>query len=95
MSKIRKSAKNEMCQVRIPGHCRPDPETTILAHINGGGMGMKQPDFLGSYSCHRCHAVLDGVTRTEYPPQLIELWHWQGVGRTLKILEAKGLITCA
>lgn len=59
MSKIRKSAKGQDCQVRIPGICNFNSETVVLSHLNGGGMGMKNPDWQGAYCCSACHDVLD------------------------------------
>ena len=60
MSKITKSARGEECQVRIPGVCNHNPETTIFAHLRGGGMGKKQPDSEGAYCCSDCHDLYDG-----------------------------------
>ena len=61
MSKIRKSAQGESCSVRIPMICNGNPETTILAHHSGGGMGMKSSDWNESaYCCSSCHDALDG-----------------------------------
>lgn len=33
MADLRKAARGRECQVRIPGVCNGNPETTILAHI--------------------------------------------------------------
>ena len=55
MSKLRESAKGQPCMVRIPGVCNGNPETTVLAHLNGGGMGMKNPDFFASFSLSLIH----------------------------------------
>ena len=94
MSKIRKSAKGQDCQVRIPGICNFMPETTILAHINGGGMALKQNDLESSYCCSSCHDVLDRRTQcSEFQRVQLELWHHEGCARTRKILLDKGLIT--
>ena len=95
MSKIRKFAKGQECQVRIPGVCNGNPETTVLAHLNGGGMGRKKHDIHGAFCCSDCHAALDGQTKTNYMFDLLELWHRQGVERTQDILLREGLIQCA
>jgi len=99
MSKISKSARGEECQVRIPGVCNHNSETVIFAHINGGGMGMKQPDTEGAYCCSDCHDVLDGRMEhgdiSDYISNyslLVKLWHHEGAMRTRKILIEKGLI---
>ena len=60
MSKITKSAKGEDCTVRLPAICNGNPETTVFAHINGGGMGRKYSDLHCAYACSDCHAWLDG-----------------------------------
>jgi Protein of unknown function (DUF1364) len=91
MSAIRKSARGQDCTVRIPGVCNFDPATTVLAHINGGG-GMKSGDNEGAYCCHDCHSVVDGRAKSIHDPNLIKLWHFEGVMRTQKILIANGLM---
>ncbi len=99
MSKITKSARNEECQVRINGVCNHNPETTIFAHINGGGMGMKNNDLEGAYCCSNCHDVLDGRAPIagrggafKHTEALLGLYHHEGAMRTRKILIEKGLI---
>ena len=62
MSKLRDSARGQECQVRLPGICNFDRATTVLAHLNGGGMAMKQSDLFGAYSCSSCHDIVDGRT---------------------------------
>jgi len=60
---LRRLAKGKDCQLRIPGVCNFNPETTILAHIRRGGvagMGQKPPDLVGVWSCSDCHDVIDG-----------------------------------
>ena len=93
MSKIRKSAKGEECQVRIPQKCNFNPETTVLAHLNGGGMGMKSNDIHGAYCCSACHDVLDGRDRQILFSQFdLDIWFYEGVFRTQLILIDKGLL---
>jgi hypothetical protein len=58
--KITDSARNEQCTLRIPGVCNHNPETTVFAHMNGGGMGYKHHDIHGCYACSDCHDWLDG-----------------------------------
>lgn len=79
--KLRDSAKGQSCQIRIPGSCKDDIETTVLAHLNGGGMGIKKSDFQASFCCFACHQVVDGA-KNKYSRELVELWHRQGVERT-------------
>lgn len=65
-----KLAKGQECTVRIPSICNHDPETTVLAHLNGGGIGMKHPDLLGAWACSACHAWIDGgyINHYQYEP---------------------------
>lgn len=95
MSKLRESARNKDCQIRLAGVCNFNPETTVLAHLNGGGMGLKKLDIHGSFSCSNCHDVVDGRVKTLYDRQAIELAHRQGNERTIDIWVAEGLIKFA
>lgn len=61
---IRRSARDEDCQLRIRDVCNRNPETTVLCHSNllehGKGMGLKAPDTMACYGCSSCHDVMDG-----------------------------------
>ena len=92
MSKLRKSVRGWNCQVRIPGYCNHDPETVVLAHLNGGGMGRKRPDIHGAACCSRCHDVLDRRLKWPYDRDMLELWHLWGVIRTQELWRKMGLI---
>ena len=95
-TKITKSARGQDCQVRIPGVCNFNPETTVLAHLNGGGMGMKAPDWQGAYCCSACHDVLDGRVSPERREvrwgDSMRLMHLEGVIRTQALLFEQGLL---
>jgi len=95
-SKIRKSARGQDCQVRIPHVCNFNPETTVLAHLNGGGMGMKNPDYQGAYCCSDCHDAIDFrrnlIKEFGWMESDIKLMHFEGVMRTQKLLIEQGLI---
>ena len=62
MSKLRKSARNKECTLRIcPDGCS-NTDTTVLAHICyswNRGLGHKSPDWFAVYSCSKCHIKLD------------------------------------
>ena len=92
VSKIRKSAKGEECQVRIPGVCNFNPETTIFAHKGGAGMGLKSNDIHGAYCCSACHDVVDGRKSSRYLKDAVELMFYDGIFRTQLILIEKELI---
>ncbi len=91
-TKITRSAKGEECQVRLPGICNFNNETTVFAHVGeGGGMGSKVTDIHGSYCCSSCHDEVDRRTRI-MDAETAELFSWHGVQRTQSILINKELI---
>ena len=92
MSKIRKSARGQDCQVRIVGICNFNPETVVLAHVGGGGMGIKSGDNEAAYCCSACHDAIDGRVISGFTPDELKLWHYEGVMRTQSILIKAGLI---
>ena len=88
-SKIRQSARGQDCLVRVPGICNGNPETVVLAHINGGGVGMKAHDIHGAYCCSDCHTFLDGGYVKTVTREYRDLLHLEGVVRTqLKLIES-------
>lgn len=92
-SKIRKSAKGEPCLVRIPGVCNGDSATTVLAHINGAGVGCKHSDHKAAFACSACHEWVDGgYIQQGYNRDTRDLWHLEGVIRTQDRLIEKGFI---
>jgi hypothetical protein len=94
-SKLTKSAKGQECQVRIVGICNFNPETTVLAHLDGGGMGAKRLDIHGAYACSDCHTWVDGgytqgalkATKSDR-----DLWHHEAMVRTQEIMVANGVL---
>ncbi|MGF7452573.1 DUF1364 domain-containing protein [Pasteurella bettyae] len=92
MVDLRKEAKGRECQVRLPGICNHNPETTVLAHyrmVGLNGVGQKPDDIFGAWACDCCHAEIDRRTRimdTEY----VRLAHAEGVMRTQQILRREG-----
>lgn len=81
------------CFVRIPGVCNFNEETTVLAHLNGGGMGTKKSDLQGAFCCSSCHFWLDtdyvqhGATKDER-----DYAHLQGIMRTQEYWLKNGFI---
>jgi hypothetical protein len=93
MTDLRKEARGRECMVRIPGVCNGDPATTVLAHLNGGGMGMKRPDTSGAWVCSACHDAVDGRTvHDPYSWEELSEMHLQGVIRTQEQLIREGKI---
>lgn len=90
--KYTKSARGQECQVRLVGVCNFNPETTVLAHLNGAGMALKHLNIHGSYCCSSCHNALDGKYNTEYSINELKLAHYDGVIRTQKIMIDAGLL---
>lgn len=92
MSKLTKSARLRECQIRIPGVCNRNDETTVLAHLNGAGWGLKHDDRHGAFACSACHDAVDGRIKTEYANTLLKLFHLEGVIRTQQIWIKEGLM---
>lgn len=92
-SKVRMSAAGEQCLVRVPGVCCGDSTTVVLAHMNGGGMGVKHSDMHGAYACRTCHEWLDGGYARTHTRDHRDLMHLQGIIRTqLRLLEKGHII---
>ena len=90
--KYTKSAQGQMCQIRLPGSCSHNPETTVFAHLNGAGMGMKGLSIHGSYACSCCHDAIDGRTKTEWTADQLKRWHLEGMRRTQEIMVRDGVL---
>ena len=85
MSKLRKSAKMQDCQIRLPMICNFNSETTILAHLGGAGMGRKHDDLFGAFSCSNCHDAIDGRIKTRLTQDDLKLAILEGMQRTQQI----------
>lgn len=88
MSKIRKSAKDETCSLRVSPKCSHDElGKVVLCHLNSNyrGVGIKSPDIFGVYGCYECHLLLD-ASKVSYQDQL------RANQETLVKLIDKGLI---
>lgn len=92
---LRKLAKGMDCQVRLPGICNFNPETTVLAHYRLAGTcgtGMKPPDLLGAWACSSCHDAVDG--RATAPGELLtRLDFAEGCLRTINELIKRGKLS--
>lgn len=93
---LRKQARGRECQVRIPGICNGNPETSVLAHYRLAGTcgaGCKPDDAQAAIACNYCHDVIDGRTKTkEYSRDELRLMHAEGVLRTQQIWREEGLV---
>jgi hypothetical protein len=87
---LRKLAKGRECQVRLPGVCNGNPETTVLAHFRLAGisgMGVKSPNLIGAWACSECHWMVDN-----HKEDAVQLAFAHGVFRTQAILIKEGVI---
>lgn len=87
---LRQLAKGQPCQIRVPGVCNFDPDTTVLCHLRMAGitgMGMKASDILGAWGCAACHRYVD-THGMDGRTALLE-----GMARTQAMLIANGYIT--
>lgn len=96
--RIRDSARDEQCLVRLPGCIGHERGATIWSHYRGSaggkGMGLKASDVCGSYACTACDAVWDGQRPRPAGMTQLEVslaWH-EGHIRSLGRLHAKGLL---
>jgi hypothetical protein len=98
VSRIRESARNEDCTVRLPDTCKWLPEYTIWSHApfssGGKGRSIKAIDECGAYACTACDAVVDGQAPPPqgYSKQDVTVAWFHGHLRSLVILKKKGLI---
>lgn len=95
-SKIRKFAKGKDCQLRLPGVCNHDPETSIAAHLRIAGTcgtGCKPSDLLTVIGCSACHDVIDGRVPSPFSAEELTLYVHEAHCRTLVLYEKEGLVT--
>jgi len=90
------SAKGKVCQLRLEG-CIPGTDTTVFAHLNGGGMGLKNKVngfHFGFYSCYSCHLIYDGAKEVNppYEREWLELQALRAVISTQRIMAREGII---
>lgn len=92
-NRLRQESRNRPCQVRIPGICSHNPQTTVGAHyrLTGlSGIGKKPNDLLLAWADARCHDAIDGRVRTGFTHTELRLMHAEGVFRTIAALLDEG-----
>ncbi|ASM12280.1 DUF1364 domain-containing protein [Serratia marcescens] len=92
MANLRKEARGRDCQIRIPGVCNFNPETTVLAHYRLAGTcgtAIKPDDSQAAWACSACHDEIDRRTRF-IDANDARLMHAEGVMRTQEILRKEG-----
>lgn len=92
MKTLRDEARGRECQVRIPGVCNRDNDTTVLAHLNGAGLARKSDDRHASICCSSCHDLVDSRRPSYYTNDEIRLMFLDGVIRTQKLWISEGLM---
>ena len=92
MTDLRKSARGQECQIRIPGVCNFNPETTVLCHWPDGGMATKSPDVIGAYGCSACHDAVDRRTHKDLERDFVRLCFAEGIMRTLALWVRGGVL---
>lgn len=91
---LRDAARGRECQVRLPGVCNFNAETTVLAHARLAGLtgaGQKAPDVCGAHACSACHDEIDRRTRV-LEKDFVQLAFYEGILRTLALLVREGLL---
>lgn len=92
MSKLTDEARGRDCQIRIPGICNRNPETTVAAHYRLAGTcgtAIKPDDTQAAWTCSACHDEVDRRTRL-IDANDARLMHAEGVMRTQEILRKEG-----
>lgn len=94
MNKLTKEARGRECQIRLPGICNHNPETTVLTHYRMAGtcgVGMKPNNLQAAWGCSACHDECDRRTR-KMDNEEVRLAHAEGVLRTQAILIKEGKV---
>jgi len=91
---LRERARMQECQIRLPGVCNFNPETTVLCHLRMAGItgiGMKASDVLGAHGCSACHDEVDRRTR-HLPDGVVRVAFLEAILRTLDLWISCGVI---
>lgn len=89
---LRKSARWQECQIRIPGVCNFNAETTVLCHWPDLGMATKSPDLLAAYGCSECHAAVDRKAHMDLERDYVRLCFAEGILRTQALWVKQGVV---
>lgn len=90
---LREAARGRQCQIRIPGVCNHDPETSVLAHYRlGTGIGQKPPDVMAAIACSACHDAVDRRAHLELEYEFVRHAHAEGCLRTLELWAREGRV---
>lgn len=82
----RQWAKGKPCQIRIPGVCNFNPETSVLCHYRMPGLtgiAQKADDRYAAIGCSDCHDHVDFRVQTDqWTRDELKLMHLEGMIRT-------------
>lgn len=93
--KLTDSARDQACDLRIPGVCNGRRDTVVACHSNwqseGKGVGLKAHDWATVHGCSACHDALDreGVLTDEEKRG----YFLEGFIRTMGVRFARGTVT--
>jgi hypothetical protein len=93
MTNLRKASRGRPCQIRLPGICNGNAETTVLAHYRLAGLcgvGTKPVDPVGAWACSSCHDAVDRRSHTDLERDFVRLAHAEGCLRTIAQLVSEG-----
>jgi hypothetical protein len=95
MKDLRKLARGRDCQLRLPGICNWNPETTVLCHIRragNAGVGQKPIHLCAVIACSDCHDVLDRRRKSDLSNAELDEYTLDALCRTLGIWAREGLV---
>jgi len=95
MSSLRQQARGRPCQIRVPGICNHNAETTVGCHYRLAGIsgvGHKAPDLFIAWGCSDCHRAVDMQYSANWTVDDLRIMHLEGVIRTQFILLNEGHI---
>jgi hypothetical protein len=96
MSRITDFARDQNCQLRLPGHCNFDPSTSVCCHIRlpgVAGIALKPSDLITVIGCDACHSVIDGRHQTDIPRDKLAQYILEGMARTQLLYLSAGLVS--
>lgn len=94
MSKLRKAARGEECDIQIHPYCNGNADTGVLCHApcEDKGWSIKSPDIWAAVGCSTCHDIVDGRMKVDIGQDEIYRCFMRGVYRTIKRRIEQGLI---
>jgi hypothetical protein len=103
LSTLSELARGEPCQIRLPGICNHNVETTVLCHVRLIGvsaMSLKAPDILAAWGCSACHEACDRGPPADADTETLLVYErrraalLEGMARTQYQLMRRGLLSC-